>query len=70
MEWQPIDTAPRDETRILVTGDDEVATSEFVNGRFILAPRCWYGDSDRGGLADLDFEPSHWMPLPSPPSGP
>jgi hypothetical protein len=62
--WQLIRDAPKDGTRILVSDGREVATSEFTGGRWLLSPRAWEGCGERGGMADLDFRPSHWMPLP------
>ncbi|OVE94426.1 hypothetical protein B7W85_12815 [Allorhizobium ampelinum] len=65
MEWQPIETCPKDESDFLayypaMDGDD--AFQEVV---------CFYQDwprsmncepYTRGGV-----DPTHWMPLPSPP---
>ena len=66
-EWQPIETAPKDGRMVL-----------------LFPSRCWAEDSDRGevGYWDNDFHdwgglgsaaedytgPTHWMPLPSPPT--
>lgn len=63
--WQPIETARKDETRILVANADEVATAQFTNGRFIISPMVAYDD---GMLAGLDFVPTHWAPCPEPPA--
>ena len=59
--WRPIETAPRDGTRILTTDGAEIATAEFTNGRWIVSPTAWEGDGDRGGLQDLDIAPTHWQ---------
>lgn len=78
-EWQPIETAPRDETRIICYGK-------------LYHPRGWSGwhpDLDKehpeaygwevrmayfmGGNWQLGhacgFAPTHWMPLPKAPNG-
>lgn len=55
MEWQPIETAPRDGTEILGYG----------RGYF------WIVHWDRQHWSDYDPitppEPTHWMSLPEPP---
>ena len=63
MAWQPIETAPKDGTWILLT---EVLEGQMITGHpFIL-----YWD-DRWGWGDIygkrDVNPTHWMPLPDPP---
>lgn len=57
MEWQPIATAPKDGTSVLLwsrNGYDVAVWSgrigEWTTGQLFYAP-----------------EPTHWMPLPSPP---
>lgn len=60
LDWQPIETAPRDSTRILASTSKEFATAEFANGRWVQSPMSWEGSDERDGLADLDFEPTHW----------
>ena len=64
--WQPIETAPRDGTRILfyTPHDPETGWLEFV-------AESHY---DKHGLVDTfvsqwqdGLEPTHWMPLPDPP---
>lgn len=65
-KWQPIETAPKDGTDIILARpeDDDcwyaiaqwwVAGWAFMSGRV--------GDMP----ALIGFEPTHWMPLPSPP---
>lgn len=71
MQWQPIETAPRDGTRVLLYGD-------------IVGPMKGDRWPDRMEVASLDDEdagchwplqywlsmdPTHWMPLPDPPTG-
>lgn len=71
-EWQPIETAPRDGSRILATGGGLTSAVEIVSydGRV----GCWCAEVDT--LDDTDFEsqgynrPRLWMPLPPAPIHP
>lgn len=64
-EWRPIETAKRDGTHVLLY------TTSF-NGEW-LTIEGWYFSSpkeiDDGWETEFGFhgEPTHWMPLPSPP---
>jgi hypothetical protein len=69
--WQPIETAPRDGTWVLLTGgecfgeDDGERTvvaqwDEYGGGTWHFA---WYDDGYYGAY----YGPTHWMPLPAPP---
>jgi hypothetical protein len=73
MDWQPIETAPLDGTRILAwfgpsDGVHAVTWEESVTGI-----TSWCVDDDKHGPYPLrgysDPFPTHWMPLPAPPSG-
>lgn len=58
MNWQPIETAPRDGTQILafwISGNIYGAVS-WDNGL-----RSWIE------LHEDVYDPTHWMPLPPPP---
>lgn len=61
-EWKPIETAPKDESHILVSDGKYVEKAYFDNEleKWIEA---WDGDVD---FHDL-IHPTHWMPLPKPP---
>ena len=79
--WQPIETAPRDATAILVMRDiwpgARSGRAEECNGRNTYVAAWW--PDERGGQgawicymdAVLDpecpVEPTHWMPLPDAP---
>ena len=57
-DWQPIETAPK-ETIVLVFDPDEgVVTGSLWFSEWALDP---------GTRADL-LHPTHWMPLPAPPT--
>ena len=67
--WRPIETVPRDGTRVLLATGGWAAI-----GRWLADYQCradgpmggWMDDLDNGGPEDDDW-PSHWMPLPEPP---
>lgn len=66
MVWQPIDTAPKDGTKFLCTNKEHYS----VNNQ---PPGCFFGKWDflNGswrGSANMEFEPTHWMPLPPAPA--
>lgn len=69
-KWQPIETAPKDGTKVLCFGSlpgrkaifigwwaDKLSSIHYVND----SPG-WYNEN----MDDRDC-PSHWMPLPEPP---
>ena len=73
MEWQPIETAPKDGTNILGYNGEDVTEMIWDD---------WPDDSGHmgwcrsqfisGGMLDeahfrVEPEPTHWMPMPEPP---
>ena len=76
--WQPIETAPRDGTWVLVYGALEYSDEGDVTRQAVAqftetlnARKCngrwamaWYDGGYYGMIV-----PSHWMPLPPPPEG-
>ena len=79
MEWQPIETAPKDETIILanfsnaclLTGAPHVWTATYVtewcdlDGNKVEEEPQWNECSF--AAQNKNGEPTHWMPLPFPP---
>ncbi len=65
-EWQPIETAPRDGTVLLLYSSNHSDVWQQRLAYWATGPReGWYG---RGGPAyATDGAFSHWMPLPEPP---
>ena len=55
MTWQPIETAPKDGTVIIVYAPDFFQTAAWVGNGWTNAANSWLGDV------------THWMPLPEPP---
>lgn len=67
-DWQPIKTAPKDGTRIVILCDwDDVAVVGYFgkprHGTGLPHWRVWWDDAD----FDEAFEATHWLPLPTPP---
>lgn len=80
-EWQPISTAPKDGTRILLWGTCHASGANY----FDTEPQAMVGRYGKlGDLADyskeweadpvdyygIEIRPTHWMTLPSPPPVP
>ena len=73
--WQPIETAPKDETKVLISNGVWVVTAKYG-----LSSNCDNWDEGKVSWWDCleeecddswyntEFEPTHWMPLPNPPS--
>lgn len=65
--WRPIETAPRDGTYILI------GWFEF-EGQNSMEVAFWHGtlgawcQTSKAFTSDPNWQPTHWMPLPSPPS--
>ena len=71
--WQPIETAPRDGTEILLKVPLlwEEPQGRIGSGDYVSA--YWYDESseywrDRLGQWVLLDRPTHWLPLPKPPA--
>lgn len=68
-DWQPIVTAPREGSYLIWDGE-VIATVEyrpaFKHPDHISHSETWVQISDSGRATV--FAPTHWMPLPSPPT--
>ena len=63
MTWQPISTAPKDGTYVLLWGRSAGTPCEVGQwGTHMLVPR-WIDSSE----CTLWYAPTHWMPCPEPP---
>jgi hypothetical protein len=61
MDWQPIKTAPRDGTRVLLFGYSNTGVRARIHeGHWVR--RNGYWDTGRGRV-----HPTHWMPRPDHP---
>lgn len=61
-EWQDIETAPKDGTRIILCWDDSATLPAHVE----LGKRKGFAWANTYGHP-FQGEPTHWMPLPAPP---
>jgi hypothetical protein len=67
MSWQPIETAPRDGTSILVYADYKMFVARWIEQN-PYCPGWWHVDDNKyDQFALCGHEPTHWMPLPEPP---
>ena len=59
-DWKPIETAPKDGTRIRVKRDDIEETVEWF-----ASLNDWLVERDPDGVHHelLSWQPTHWMPL-------
>lgn len=67
MEWQPIETAPKDGTPILIY---DPPFNDFLSYEIYV---CSWDDYkaawiEYSGECYAQYQPTHWMPLPLPPS--
>ena len=66
MEWEPIETAPKDGTRVLLY-DRFMREQDFAVfvGRWVMGLHGagWYATPGA-----FSKRPTHWMPIPKPPS--
>jgi hypothetical protein len=80
MEWQPIETAPKDGTEILayekcdyLYSNDEIEPFERIKIVRWNEVMQWDNPEDEydwmtGSSFDEQINPTHWMPLPKPPT--
>lgn len=59
-QWQPIETAPKDGTVILVSRNIESGYEKRVIGTDYFKDGSWW-------LSRAEMQPTHWMPLHNPP---
>ncbi|WP_179954011.1 DUF551 domain-containing protein [Denitrobaculum tricleocarpae] len=63
-EWQPIETAPKDGTWVLGFQRRSAPQDTIQVWTFSYSENLWINAADSN---DFDEQPSHWMPLPTPP---
>ncbi len=72
--WQPIETAPRDGTAVLVwppTWSGTASAAKWNPDQYSKKPRPYWSRNDDFGRVTISREkpPSHWMPIPRGPRG-
>jgi hypothetical protein len=79
VEWQPIETAPRDGSHVLVVMHDGSVGFGWFGGRNVpmqTVAHWWSNPGEEGwypsvGAGDADpLSPTHWKPLDEPDEGP
>lgn len=71
MKWQPIETAPKDGTSIILRCGSRVTVGDWISPEMV--PN-WEGDDfeahwqswDGGFIANSEHDATQWMPLPEP----
>jgi len=71
-EWQPIETAPKDGTYILIAPGLWTGVTCGIGvydlDRYAKKPRAfWRRVEGHGRSQSREVPPTHWMPLPEPP---
>ena len=67
-DWQPIETAPKDGTSILIYTQDGFAVAHWED-QPAFGWSDWVDDRDRMRLSNVKLNYStHWSPLPEPPA--
>lgn len=65
MEWQPIDTAPMDGTRLLLSAMIRNGQRVFIGGYDpSWSGQCWLSENHS---VPAGYQPTHWMHLPANP---
>lgn len=62
MSWQPIESAPKDGTRVLL-----VVTMRDFSGISHIHVGSWSRNNGEWRWPVM-YQPTHWMPLPAPPT--
>lgn len=74
MKWQPIATAPRDGTFIIIAGPSGYSTTqlrcEVARWYPQFRPHNPWQNHGNNAFSDGESEPTYWMPLPELPNAP
>jgi Protein of unknown function (DUF551) len=59
VSWQPIETAPKDATEVLVCDENSIFIGQWLKGAHPWNDGAWWVEG-----AQITSTPTHWMPLP------
>ena len=62
MIWLPIETAPKDGTRIILVGESKKVWCDCRWEKMTRVPDRWISF-----VGPVPFKPTHWMPIPEAP---
>ena len=65
-EWQPIETAPKDGTVILVCGNNARGVYYVTDAKWSCGAWCLFDCAEDSHTYPSDYH-THWQPLPTPP---
>ena len=69
-DWQPIETAPRDGSKVLLWLPDPRTLDPVIIGRWSFDSWWTHDDrwmNDHSDESEFDIAPTYWQPLPEPP---
>lgn len=69
LEWRPIETAPKDGTKILARIGGDTALIFWVGDEMGHGAYPWCRDCECSGVYHPEGAFTHWLPLPPPPEG-
>lgn len=71
MKWQPIESAPKDGTVLILYSSQGMEMGSWKKDEnYRDQPAKWFseeGDDWSTGYYYCPMDPTHWMPLPAPP---
>ncbi len=69
MEWEQIETAPKDGTAVLTVNGDWICIRSWDDGKYSRNPKpYWRCFGPWSVTFQRQRQPTHWMPLPKPPA--
>lgn len=68
VQWQPIETAPKDGTRLLLWWGSEVHIGRCVVAGMSRDGGDWWRSESHQVFKVAEGRPTHWMPLPAAPA--